>query len=296
MHPLQVEAFTEYLLIKGMSEKTRAQLMRSVHRFARWAAAETIELENVSYNDVLAYVQHCKQKGNSQRTQQIVVNSIKHYYKFLLSREAVTENPCSNVIIKGVKRKTLYQTFTVEELETIYTTYKSEHPLIHKRNKIILGLIIYQGIRTEELAMLTVNDVKTREGKLHISGSRKHNARDLTLEAHQLYALLDYINDTRNQLLVQRQQHSPHLFISLGKGDRISNMLHKLIKQLTRQDKRIKAIKQLRASVITHWLKVYNIRKVQYMAGHRYVSSTESYQVNNMDDLIEDVNRYHPDL
>jgi len=32
------------------------------------------------------------------------------------------------------------------------------------------------------------------------------------------------------------------------------------------------------------------------MAGHRYVGSTEAYQVNNMDDLKEDVNRYHPNL
>jgi integrase/recombinase XerD len=30
------------------------------------------------------------------------------------------------------------------------------------------------------------------------------------------------------------------------------------------------------------------------MAGHRYVSSTEAYLVNDMDDLQEDINKYHP--
>ncbi len=53
-------------------------------------------------------------------------------------------------------------------------------------------------------------------------------------------------------------------------------------------------MKQLRTSVITHWLKNYNLREVQYMAGHRYVSSTEAYQINDLDDLIEDIGKYHP--
>lgn len=32
----------------------------------------------------------------------------------------------------------------------------------------------------------------------------------------------------------------------------------------------------------------------QYMAGHRYVSSTERYQLNNIDDLKNEVQQHHP--
>jgi integrase/recombinase XerD len=46
--------------------------------------------------------------------------------------------------------------------------------------------------------------------------------------------------------------------------------------------------------VITHWLKNYNLRQVQYMAGHKYVSSTERYQQNTLEDLQKEINRYHP--
>jgi site-specific recombinase XerC len=52
--------------------------------------------------------------------------------------------------------------------------------------------------------------------------------------------------------------------------------------------------KQVRTSVITHWLKQYNLRQVQYMAGHRYVSSTEGYLVNQMEDLQADIDQFHP--
>ncbi|HAV54320.1 MAG TPA: integrase [Aequorivita sp.] len=57
---------------------------------------------------------------------------------------------------------------------------------------------------------------------------------------------------------------------------------------------RVKDSKQIRASVITHWLKHYNIRKVQYMAGHRYISSTERYVQDNLEDLHEMIENLHP--
>jgi integrase/recombinase XerD len=52
--------------------------------------------------------------------------------------------------------------------------------------------------------------------------------------------------------------------------------------------------KQLRASVIVKWLEIYNLRKVQYMAGHRYISATEAYRQNEMEGLTEGVNQFHP--
>ncbi|MBS9464409.1 hypothetical protein KIM67_18475, partial [Flagellimonas sp. 389] len=68
----------------------------------------------------------------------------------------------------------------------------------------------------------------------------------------------------------------------------------KLLQKLRKKHREIESLKQMRASVITGWLKVYNLREVQYMAGHRYVSSTENYLINDLEDLQEEVNKYHP--
>lgn len=286
--------FSEYLIIKGFTRQTQGGIIKTVNRFAEWTEKENIELHNITYNDILAYVNHCKKQGNKQRTVQITIGNIKHYYYFLMNENEIEDNPCTNVNIQGIKRKILYETFTAEELEHIYKTYKSDNHLTEKRNRIIIGLIIYQGIRTEELEKLTAQDIKPREGKIFIAGSRRTNERELKLEAHQLYDLMDYINETRKLLLMIRGKESDKLFISLGKSEKFSNSMYKLIQQLKEQNPRLKEPKQLRASVITNWLKQYNIRKVQVMAGHRYISSTEAYQANNMDELKEDINKYHP--
>ena len=39
---------------------------------------------------------------------------------------------------------------------------------------------------------------------------------------------------------------------------------------------------------------MYNLREVQYMSGHKFVSSTEAYLVNDLEDLQEDIAKYHP--
>jgi len=69
-----------------------------------------------------------------------------------------------------------------------------------------------------------------------------------------------------------------------------------MLKQRKKQNSKINNFKQLRVSVITNRLKVHNIRKVQQLAGHRFVSSIEAYKANNMYELKEDVNTYHPDF
>ena len=51
----------------------------------------------------------------------------------------------------------------------------------------------------------------------------------------------------------------------------------------------VKNFDQIRASVITHWVKIYNLRKAQHMAGHRYVSSTEDYKQQVLDESLEGI-------
>jgi len=38
----------------------------------------------------------------------------------------------------------------------------------------------------------------------------------------------------------------------------------------------------------------HNLRQVQYMAGHKHVSSTERYAMNNLEELKTEVEKYHP--
>ncbi|MCF6297662.1 MAG: hypothetical protein L3J08_06715 [Flavobacteriaceae bacterium] len=65
------------------------------------------------------------------------------------------------------------------------------------------------------------------------------------------------------------------------------------MKDLHKQNKQVKSVKQIRALIITNWLKNYNLREAQYFAGHRYVSSTEKHQQDDLESLHKTINTFH---
>lgn len=83
-------------------------------------------------------------------------------------------------------------------------------------------------------------------------------------------------------------------FLQWNDSENFHNITQQMLKNLRKINSRIKNCDQIRASVITQWLKQYDIRKVQYLAGHKYVSSTEEYKANNIDELQDDITKYHP--
>tara|TARA_R110002049_G_scaffold66281_1_gene173170 strand:- start:1511 stop:1738 length:228 start_codon:yes stop_codon:yes gene_type:complete len=73
----------------------------------------------------------------------------------------------------------IHNILTQDELEDLYYSYQTEtkNPLARKRNKIMLGLLVYQGLTTQNLQQLQVENIKLYKGKIDISGTKKSNGR-----------------------------------------------------------------------------------------------------------------------
>jgi site-specific recombinase XerD len=288
-------SFKKYLLQKGYSLQTIKSFEVVVTKYLKWLEKENIEDVSASYNDVVCYIQKLRNTVK-QRTIQCETNSIKHYYNYLKELDLVKENPTLNIAVKGVKRKILYNTLNKQELEKLYNDFRTieNDSLAKKRNEIIVSLLVYQGLNSTELGRLTTADLKLREGKIFINGTRRSNERTLKLESHQILDFMEYQLKTRADILKETRKETDLLFTSFGSSTKFNNIISKLLPQLKKLNKKVKSVHQIRTSVITHWLKMYNLREVQYFAGHRYVSSTEAYLINDLDDLQEEIEKYHP--
>jgi integrase/recombinase XerD len=300
--------FREWLLLKRYSPATTATTIRIVEYFRQWTLLENInELEEISYPDAMMFMQWSSKHGASQKTIANYLNHIKKYYQFLISEGAVKENPVAHIKVQGIKRKIYHDILNVEELRTLYQGYpvtikhepgkiippQEKNILSKRRNKVILGLLIYQGLRVEEVAVLNVQDLALREGKITIHAQRRTAARIMRLESFQAYELMDYIHEIRKQF-IEVHGTSDKLFLQWKKGENFYGITQMMLSHLRKINSRIKNFEQIRASVITAWLKQYDLRKVQYLAGHKYVSSTEKYKANDIDELQDDVTKYHP--
>lgn len=285
-----MKSFDAYLKRKGKSNSTRASYITQANHYLHWLNKQQIEIIQTINTDVLAYMKYCSRRGNSQRTIQNRLVSIDHYYNYLKKEGTINHNPTKSIEIKGVKRNQLYHTLEPYQLNTIYQGYPTA-TLTQKRNKVILGLLVYQGLRTEELGKLAAKDVQLREAEIYITRGRKNNERTLKLESHQILDLYDYQLQVRPKLVEGKQ--TEQLFFNSSGSSRFNIVMRPIINWL-KEKHHIESLNQIRASVITKWLKMYNLREAQYLAGHRYISSTEKYQQNDLEGLTEEINQYHP--
>ena len=134
-----------------------------------------------------------------------------------------------------------------------------------------------------------------------IPGGTNRNEREMQLEPYQVMDMYDYTLQVRPLILgmepkrkTQIKQETPQLFIGREGSHNINNFMSSILIRLKQINSQVKNARQIRASVITKWLKQHNLREAQYMAGHKYVSSTESYQQNDLEGLQEEIGKYHP--
>jgi integrase/recombinase XerD len=93
---------------------------------------------------------------------------------------------------------------------------------------------------------------------------------------------------------INQEKAQCQLFISMHGSNNMKNSFLHLVYSLRKLNPKLTNAQQIRQSVISIWLKTKDLRTTQYMAGHRYVSSTERYLSNQLDDLQEALNQFHP--
>lgn len=319
----QIDTLKKYLQSKGLSKATIKCYNTEILEFITWCDIENIEAENSTITEVTSYLKHLQTpvpqggKGQNNQTRSINLNILKHYFDYLIANEIRNDNPAKHIKIRGTKQKHLYSIFTKEELESIYKNYTipnaedkrsnrnwfDNYKRSRHRNKAILSLMIYQALTTDEINRLTIKDVKLKEGVIFIAGTRKSNERELELKPHQIMQLMEYQITTRKELLegqITEQYFIPSLPVgkkSVDCGQKAVdtiNIWKALSREIKAQNKKFINFQQIRTSIITIWLKQYNLREVQYMAGHRYISSTEQYLVGQVEELQADIDTFHP--
>lgn len=315
-------SFEKYLQSKGLSKATIKHYNMQALGFITWCDMENTDPETTTSTDITAYLKHLQNKGQQNKTRNYQLNILKQFFDWQISVGKREGNPAKHIKIRGTTHKVLYPIFTKQELENIYHHYEvptEEHAkakcnwfvnyrLSRQRNKAMLSLMIYQGLCTDEANRLTLKDVQLRQGTVFITGTRKSNERTLQLKPHQIMELMEYQLQVRTEL--QKLCHPEHsegtaqqglYFLptpAAGQktitGNDGTNTWKRLSQDIKTSNKKFINFLQVRASVITHWLKQNNLREVQYMAGHRYISSTESYLANEMESMTEDIDKYHP--
>lgn len=287
--------FEEYLHKNGFVDKSIQRATSCSSFYLEWLTERRLQLNEATYSDLLNYIGHLQNIGKSKSTINEHLRNIRLYYEYLQ-----IPNIAYDVKIMGEHKQQLPM-LKASEMDKIYQNFKPRNSLYYKySDKIMLGLIIYQGTDERDLFNLELEHLKLEEGKIYIPSGRKRKvARWLNLEAHQILPLNEYINHHRKAYKPEHKEESNKLF--KPQGDNFYR-LHEQMKLLARQVSEISKeqettfirFSQFRYSRITLWIREHGLRKAQYMAGFRRVETVERYQNMDMEDLKEHVLKFHP--
>jgi len=292
--------FDTYRKQRGYSEKTIKTQNHHINRFKSWCMSQNINPEKITYNQALQFINNERERGITNPSIINEICSVKIYFDYLVEIGTVRQNIIKRIKIRKGGKKALPETLTVQQLENVYQNFVNlpewEHKTrtakqLHKRNIVILGLLVYQGVTSGEIAKLETGHINLMEGKIYIPSSRKGNARTLKLQANQILPMKSYLEELQvTSYKLQEVTPNPYLFPTKKQSDMISN----IIGQTKKLNPEIRDSRQIRASVIMNWLKSNNIRQVQYMAGHRSIVSTEEYRNQDLTDLSRQLELFHP--
>jgi len=257
-------------------------------KFKLYLHENQLSIENLEHETLMEYIRYRKSQGVQAKTINLELKKISYFLEF-----KGLPNIAEPIRLKGVQRRIPHDLFTEKQLDNIYQKFPESknywtHDNTLKTYHLILGLRIYQGLQEQELAKLEINHLQLDKGKIYIPSTKRANKRILELKPFQVLPLHEYLLTERKSL--NQEIEGNYLFHT----KRLIRGMSRIKKMINRYEPRLKSMAQIRASVITNWLKHYNLREAQYMAGHKYVSSTERYRTDNLEDLQKELDKYHP--
>ncbi len=121
----QLNPYKEYLKKAAYNEHNLRQETNYTGYFLNWLEKENLQLENTSYNDILNFIDYCKQENNSNLLINSKLRTIRNYYKYLKKKNPNIINPASRLYLKGIIRKIPSNIVSFTELEKLYQSFET---------------------------------------------------------------------------------------------------------------------------------------------------------------------------
>ncbi|WP_294963408.1 tyrosine-type recombinase/integrase [uncultured Flavobacterium sp.] len=281
----------ETYLKENLAEKTALSYLYTINHFLK----VNTKAKRFKYQDILDYMNEVGKMHSNTDYQVRILSAIKKYYDYLVMCGDRTDHPCRQLTIKKINNRMIQvqDLFSTEELQMLLGR-ENRYQHLDFRNQVLISLLIYQGLSSQELVNLRVQDIDLDAATVYIKGSANQNKRTMELMNKQMIIFSKYINEVRPQLL--KGTSSALLLGKLGRPISVDG-IHAVLESLKMlfPDRKLNP-KTIRMSVICNWLneKKMSLEKTQELAGHKWPGTTEKYiKVNNLQQR-EMINKFFP--
>ncbi len=288
-----LKQFEEELYRQGKSRHTIRAYLGRVVDFLKWLEeryGET-DLSAITILDVREYQTYCihvrkyAPAGIQQR-----LSAIRAYCDYLVAQDKMAKNPANEVQpIRVVKQKTAPDVLSTQELQKLRReVYKGEN----KRDIAIFDMLLYTGIRVDELIHMDLDDIEIseRKGKLIVRSGKGNKYREVPLSVEARKAITDYLE-------VRPVTESTRLFMGERGPLKTTDAVWKILKKYARK---VGLEQKVHPHLLRHQFATELVRRkkngpladlptVAALLGHKSINTTMVYTKPTLEEMAQAV-------
>jgi len=282
------EKFLHYLKHeKRYSIHTLLSYSTDLKQFTNFLSTEFSikSIRKVNFQLVRSWIAKLLNDNISTRSVNRKITTLKTYFRFLIKEDVISESPMQKIISpKTSKRLPVF----VEEIKMnqLLNEIDFGEGFVGQRDRLILELFYFTGIRLSELINLKMEDIDYSNSTILVLGKRKKE-RLIPLTSDILSKIKKLISSNKSKYLFTTE-----------KGKQISTkqvyrLVNKYLGMVTTLDKKSPHI--LRHTFATHMLNNgADINAIKELLGHANLSATQVYTHNTIEKLKTVYKQAHP--
>lgn len=284
-----LQAFIDYLRgEKRAAAHTVASYRRDLLRIQEYCQEHKIlNWQQLECGDIRQYIAIRHKNGIGSKTIQRELASMRSFYRYLLKRQFVDQNPVQGIQAPKASKK-LPKTLDVDQVTGLLDT-KSD-AITEIRDLAMFELFYSSGLRLSELVMLDIDDISLEDGYLRVRFGKGGKERQVPVGSKAIEAVKKWLN-------CRPDVGTAALFVSARGARLVQRSVQLRLERWCKKNGLAEHIHphMLRHSFASHLLEAsQDIRAVQELLGHSDISTTQIYTHLDFQHLASIYDKAHP--
>ena len=293
--PQHADAFLNYLRFeKRYSAHTLSSYQSDLAFFLGYAqnAFETQNPQEVSSAMIRSWLASMKEKGDSARSINRRISTLKSFFRYLLRQNVISASPMTTIVSPKV-RKRLPVFIEQNDLGTLFQYIEFPEGWDGILHRTMLVFFYATGMRLSELVTLKDKQVDASKSQIKILG--KGNKERIVPFSPGMREQIDIYKQNRK---VQSGSDAEQVFFINAKGRSLSPRyvqltIKKYLSMITTVEKKSPHV--LRHSFATHLMNNgAELNAVKELLGHSSLAATQVYTHNTIEKLKDVYKKAHP--
>jgi integrase/recombinase XerC len=293
---MHIKSFIRFVRYeKRYSPNTVIAYEKDLSQFADFLLEEyqIKNIKGVNHQMIRSWIASLSNNLASARTINRKLSTLKTYYKYLLKENIVTENPLVKIIPPKTSKK-LPEFVGKEKMDVLFDEVDFGNSFSGLRDKLIIEMFYFTGMRLSELASLTDEDIDMPNQRIKVLGKRNKER------------IIPFVNVLGNSIInykimrdkeIENKEPKNYFFLT-EKGKKIyTKLVYRIVNLYLGQVStlRKKSPHVLRHTFATHMLNNgADLNAIKDLLGHTNLSATQVYTHNTIEKLKTVYKQAHP--